>query len=264
MAHLDRATGAMHVLNTADSLLDGRPTRIQLGWGIHSASLDRTGRFVVIGKGEGRPAGRTEWLVWDTQAGPEGGDVAEIDTKWSGHEVSGFGVRINQAGYYGGSPAVFDQAYWVIRPLRLDELDRVRPLIGPEQIPAPHPGALDGHLSWHNARPDVLTPVIESIERDARSALAWRAWDNEIIGIRTDGKEPTVWRFAHHRSVWTDTGGAFYDSPRGNVSPDGRWFLFTSNWGQSLGADTDPGHRGARRDVFLLDLCSAHAPGPPE
>jgi len=43
-----------------------------------------------------------------------------------------------------------------------------------------------------------------------------------------------------------------------NVSPDGRWFLFTSNSGKSLGANRDPSAVGPRRDVFLVDLCSAH------
>jgi hypothetical protein len=46
-------------------------------------------------------------------------------------------------------------------------------------------------------------------------------------------------------------GKDFWDSPRGNVSPNGRWFIFTSNWGKGLGRTP----RGAlRQDVFLAAL----------
>ena len=43
--------------------------------------------------------------------------------------------------------------------------------------------------------------------------------------------------------------------PRPNVSPDGRWVLFTSNWEKTLGTDPtgEPG-AGARQDVFLVEL----------
>jgi hypothetical protein len=49
---------------------------------------------------------------------------------------------------------------------------------------------------------------------------------------------------AHHRSLYER--GGFWDTPRGNVSPDGRYFIFTSNWERSLG--------DRARDVFLLEL----------
>ena len=38
--------------------------------------------------------------------------------------------------------------------------------------------------------------------------------------------------------------------------------LFTPNWGKSLGKDPDPSGNGIRRDVFLVDLLSAHPPTP--
>src|SRR5439155_22740111 len=67
------------------------------------------------------------------------------------------------------------------------------------------------------------------------------------------------WRFAHHRSAVADDGDpsriSFWYTPRVNVSPDGQWALFTSNWEKTLG--TDPGGDvGAtfRQDVFLVSL----------
>ena len=55
-----------------------------------------------------------------------------------------------------------------------------------------------------------------------------------------------VWRFAHHRSqyLW------FWDSPRANVSQDGRFALFTSNWEATLGI----GPYGPRQDAFIVRL----------
>ena len=41
-------------------------------------------------------------------------------------------------------------------------------------------------------------------------------WDGEIVAVRTDGKASTVWRLAHHRSVFD--GKDFWDSPGTQVA----------------------------------------------
>jgi hypothetical protein len=53
-----------------------------------------------------------------------------------------------------------------------------------------------------------------------------------------------VYRFCHHQSIGGDQD--FWNQPIGNVSPDGRWAIFTSNWGQTL--------LNKRQDVFLLNM----------
>jgi hypothetical protein len=68
-----------------------------------------------------------------------------------------------------------------------------------------------------------------------------------------------VWRFAHHRSDVTYDGDAsrvaFWYQPHPNVSQDGRWVLFTSNWEKTLGVDVAPeAGTAARQDVFLVEL----------
>ena len=75
----------------------------------------------------------------------------------------------------------------------------------------------------------------------------------------TPGTGGTVWRFAHHRSVVASdldpSRMYFWYTPRPNVSQDGRWALFTSNWDKTVG--TDPkGEAGgtARQDVFIVEL----------
>ena len=118
---------------------------------------------------------------------------------------------------------------------------------------------LSDHLSWNNAQPNVLVPVFSATYRVGNEPVAWRAWDDEVIGIQTNtapGTGATVWRFAHHRSdVASDTNPlvlSFWYTPRPNVSPDGRWIIFTSNWEKTLGSD--PGDKTYREDVFLVQL----------
>jgi hypothetical protein len=65
-----------------------------------------------------------------------------------------------------------------------------------------------------------------------------------------------VWRFAHHRSnVNSDSDPSslyFWYEPIANISPDGRWVLFTSNWEKTLGRDSsEPTYR---QDVFIVAL----------
>lgn len=60
---------------------------------------------------------------------------------------------------------------------------------------------------------------------------------SEIVQVSTDGSKK-IRRLAHHRSVFGD----YYDSPRANISRDGRFVAFTSNW------------QGGGREVFVLRL----------
>lgn len=245
-AVLDRNTGRYQVLDTVNSRLNGQPTNKTLGFGIHSAYLDRSGRYVIIAKGSGKISGESEWTVWDVNAGR----VYDIGAEWSGHDAAGFGVRVNQSGFYGGTPVFYDEQQWAIRGLGEGEINNYKYLIPWQNLPTPHDPIASGHHSWNNARPDALVPVVGSLVRDARATtVAWRAWDNEIIGIATDGSGK-VYRFAHHRSVWDRSD--FWDDPHGNISQDGRWYIFTSNWGRTLGS--------GRRDVFIVKLTADDPP----
>jgi len=66
----------------------------------------------------------------------------------------------------------------------------------------------------------------------------------EIFQVATDGSEQ-VRRLAHHRSLYRE----YYDTPRANISRDGRFVAYTSNWG------------GGPRSVFVLRT-DAGAPSP--
>ena len=84
-------------------------------------------------------------------------------------------------------------------------------------------------------------------------------WENEVLAVATDGSGQ-VWRFAHHRSTVPRRGLAasaekynLWDSPRGTASPDGRFYMFTSNWEETLGQDRNGRFR---QDVFIVKLAA--------
>jgi len=71
---------------------------------------------------------------------------------------------------------------------------------------------------------------------------------NEIFQVSTDGLE-NVRRLAHHHSDFLSDyavnggGNAYWSSPKGCISKDGNWIVFTSNWGST-----------SRKDVFILKV----------
>jgi hypothetical protein len=64
---------------------------------------------------------------------------------------------------------------------------------------------------------------------------------NELVLIDTTGKQK-VWRLVHHHSLFIK----YNDSPRANISQDGRFLAFTSNWGVPNG----------RHDLFVAKIPS--------
>ena len=72
-------------------------------------------------------------------------------------------------------------------------------------------------------------------------------FENEIFQVATDGSG-SVRRIAHHRSVYND----YFDGPFANISKDGRFVAFSSNWGNPNG----------RRDVFVAVIPAASTSAP--
>lgn len=68
---------------------------------------------------------------------------------------------------------------------------------------------------------------------------------NEVVQLATDGSG-RVRRLFHHRSAYRN----YYDSPRANISLDGRFVAFTSNMG------------GTRTDLYVAKISETATPTP--
>jgi len=248
------------LLDTVASTLNGKPLGTPLDFHLHHAAIDRSGRYVALyptGADIAAPRKAPQVYMWDLLAGTMT-PLPVLETVYGGHDAFGYGVSVNKDCCSSNTP--WDAAQWQLRRLNAPTAPRdlIRPLLTPKEV------QLSDHSTWNNARPDRLVPFISATFRYGVNTAAWRPWDNEVIALQTDVGDGSaeVWRFAHHRSeVNRDddpTTEAFWYTPRPNVSRDGRWVLFTSNWEKTLGTDPE-GATGekARQDVFLLRLKGA-------
>jgi hypothetical protein len=234
--------GARKLVDTVASTVNGAPTNVPLGFHVHAVAIDQSGRFVSIGPTQGDiTAGKAPNYIWDTVTNT----FTPLTRSPGGHAALGFGIQVN-------NPDDSDAMDFMVRDLTAP--DSTRLLIAP--LPMPRDFSVSSHATWNNAQPSALVPVVAGMFRYGGDARPWREWDEEIVAIRTDGLESRVWRFAHHRSDYNHNGpgdtNAFWYTPRPNVSPDGRWAIFTSNWEKTLGDDVREVNK--RQDVFLVEL----------
>jgi hypothetical protein len=240
VAVLDRASGIYTVLDMNSSLIQGKASNMKMGFGASSAVIDRTGRYVSI-RNAGVAATAPQWTIWDVT----GGTVYAATVQMAGNEALGFASRVNQSGYSG---SFSDQIEWSSRSLTASNVNNATYAINPASLPSPHQSIYNGSVSWNNAQSNTMVPLVGAIARDSlQGSLPWRAWDDEIVAAATDGSG-TVWRFAHHRNLWASNTT---NLPLGNVSQNGGFFVFTSNWDNALG--TDPSGK-KRTDVFIVRL----------
>jgi len=251
------------VLDSLESTItrDGvtRSTNIGLGITLHHAWIDLSGRYVTLYPTSGAFPGVLPYFIWDLTT-----DAITKVTRFSGgHDALGYGRQINQDCC---TATRYDGAQWQVRGLGAPETtsDVVDP-VSPQEV------FIADHLSWNNAQPAAATPALSALYRynPSGNATPWRAWDDEIVAIQTNApvSAATVWRFAQHRSDVSADGDPnqiyFWYLPRANISPNGRWALFTSNWEKTLGAtvgfEAEPGGLH-RNDVFLVDLTAPPVP----
>ncbi len=256
------------LLDTQANTLNGAPTSIPLNFSLHHVAMDRSGRYLMLyptSADQTSSRNAPQSVAWDTQTGAF--TEMPVSAHPYGHDSFGYGVSVNQDCCV---TTTYDGVQWQFRHLSA-------PLLSQDVLPVvlqPKEVYVEDHSTWNNARPDALVPFISGIFRYGTQNGAWRALDDEIVAVETDtpGANPTIWRFAHHRSDVSNDGDAtqvsFWYEPRPNVSHDGGWVLFTSNWEKTLGTDPtgDPG-TGARQDVFLVQLTGsgsgALSPAPP-
>jgi hypothetical protein len=212
------------------------PDRFQL----HNARMAKSGKFVYLVRAGGSPAIGHRWLVWEI----DNMTVRVCPQGCSGHHVLGY------SHIFGPSGRTHPMDLW-LRPL--NDLEKSMPVItGLESYKGTW---FDSHFSWNNADPNDSTPVCFSTYQAPDPGTPGAAppvtspWENEIDCAETDGKESKVWRFAH---TYSTARNGFWSSPRGNVSQDGRFFMFTSDWEEQLGKM--PKDYKFRTDVFIVEL----------
>jgi len=191
--------------------------------------------------------------VWDTTTNMLTA-LPELAAVAGGHYSAGFGMMINHDCC---ASTAWDAGQWQLRSLATPTVttDLITTLLTPKEV------YMDDHNSWNNAQPGTLVPIVSATYRLGINTAPWRAWDEEVIAVQTGAGAAgaAVYRFAHHRSDARDDLNAaslsFWYEPRPNVSQDGRWTIFTSNWEKTLGVDAvgQPGEM-YRQDVFLVEL----------
>jgi hypothetical protein len=203
---------------------------------IHDARISKSGQFVEISGGGKGP------IYWDVET-TNVVLCADKEDQCLGHHAMGYSHMIN-------SPNRKHPLELVVRPL--SDLTAFKPIMGP--LP-PLVGWYDYHISWNDADSQDDNPACFSTYRPGNPStpgaplMVSGPWENEIDCVEMDRKDSTVWRFAH---TYSTAKNGFWSQPRGNVSQDGRFFVFTSDWQDQLGLG--PGGKSYRTDVFIVEL----------
>jgi hypothetical protein len=206
---------------------------------IHNARMAKSGKFVYVTRGDGGTPGH-RWIVWEI----DGMNVSVCAQACKGHHVLGYSHILGQSGL------VHPIDTWM-RPL--NNLESSFPLI--DGLEPGHKLWFDSHYSWNNVDPNDSVPVCFSSyqptnpDTPAAPLVVTGPWENEIDCAETDGKASKVWRFAH---TYSTARNGFWSTPRGNVSQDGLFFMFTSDWEDQLGKM--PKGDKYRTDVFIVEL----------
>ena len=236
------------------------------GYVIHDSRLNKGGNIVRVVKESGND--EFFWVPGTTSLtpcvpGPDGDKM--VGQYCGGHEAMGYTQLVNATGF-------FDDMGIVIHPLA--NLRDWRLLVTP--VPNPPEWTQTTHWSWSDASPSVAMPVCGSTYVDAIVAggngtqnvltnpvlQIEGAWDREILCLATSGPS-RVWRFAHDRATGASNDNAaisssFWSEPIGNVSSDGKFYLFSTDWDWSLGTEKGsygcPAGGSCRTDVFVVEL----------
>ncbi|HEY1958990.1 MAG TPA: hypothetical protein VGH28_25430 [Polyangiaceae bacterium] len=225
----DPATQTSHVLDVITNTFDGKPLATPInGAGVHTFKLDASGRYL-----EFMVAGTSGDWFWDTQSNIVAASNSNGSIGWA-------------AWSHGGKGDSYD---WNISTYAAPDasVDLVMPLLSPTDKLA------SSSTSWQNSSSGAGAPLIVETMRQPTDTGPWRAWDGEVIAVRTDGVSSEVWRFAHN---WNTYSGTTYSDnyyylyiPR--VSQNGWFVIFDSNWNGTLGTDATG---VPRTDAFIVAL----------
>jgi hypothetical protein len=183
---------------------------------VDEVQIDKSGRYVLVKTGESG-AGTIEGEVLDLKTGQTEKLIDNEPDFNPGHSDMGKGIVIGHEN-------------WQNRVLRRD-LATPHSFISifewPDWNQSNHYSLLSENEDW------LLVSSYGEVEPSKAGAFT-----DEIFLVATDGSK-RVRRLAHHYSKTKD----YYDTPRASISRDGRFALFTSNWGDVT-----------RRDVFIIKI----------
>jgi hypothetical protein len=194
---------------------------------IRHARLARSGKYIKI------VTDSRAWYVWDLETL----NVVSCPLDCGGYGAIGYNSFFN-------APGKINDMYMVRRPL--SDLTQLTPLINP--LPSTGWGE-DNHFSWNNVDVNDSVPVCASTYSYDGDTTIEEPFAGEVLCIETDGLATTVWRFAHDRAIFIKP--YYHTQPLGTVSPDGSFYMFTSDWDAQLGTGPDG---TPRSDVFIVKL----------
>ena len=243
------------------------------GCGIHELTVapDASAIFIPVNGCSAFPAGAATELVW--QMGTNNIQYVPNINMASSHSAMGFNsVLINSAGNQ--PPCGSFSLGWKMWSGNSMGTNGSEHQVGLTPCQAGIGEQYDDHLSWLNNKNDAHVnayPIILMGEKDNFPLnQIWPEW--EILAIQTSpalallnaatfGGNATgiVWRLGHsfNDPAAQQCSGMSYVSP--NVSPDGKYISYTSDW---MGQTGTGGCTNSRRiDVFVLDATTAGIAG---
>jgi hypothetical protein len=212
---------------------------------IHNLRMSKSGKYIYIARAAKTPdhpmnePGK-HWTLWEVDTM----NVVPCTVECSGHRALGYSHLISPSGKNHPMDLLIRQ---------LDNVTVTKPLIS--GLGRTEGYWYDQHFSWNNTNADDTNPVCLTTYRPgnpnvpAAPLAVDGPWENEVLCVETDGKASKIWRFAH---TYSTAKNGFWSTPRGNISPDGRFFMFTSDWEDQLGQT--PNGKKYRTDVFLVEL----------
>ena len=199
---------------------------------INHAYISGSGQYVKI------QAGRTGYFVWDTTSLNVQPCYAHGGPTCNGYDSLGYDTDVNASG-------ITDEMNIYRRTL--NDLTNITHLIYP--LPLPHLWGMEHHFTWSGGHLNNDVPVCGTTYAANGSTAITQPYDGEVFCVETDLLASTIWRFAHNRAIWDPE--YYWSEPFGNVSLDGRFFMFSSSWDGQVGVNKngDP-----RSDIWIANL----------
>ncbi|MDX6269581.1 MAG: hypothetical protein QOD28_804 [Acidobacteriota bacterium] len=197
----------------------GAPAYKQLGYAVYRAStntvrfqhseeinevrIDKSGRYLYVNTNETGP-GKFEGRVVDTETGELTNLTDDAPDHAPSHYDVGTGTVIGNGNYLVGI-----SARSLSTPHKFTKIFDLSP---EKNYGGFHLSMLADNEGW----------VLVSFYTEHPNGVM----QGEVVQVATDGTG-RVRRLFHHQA----TGTGYYDSPRANISRDGRFVAFSSNWG---------------------------------